>query len=154
LFEAIGITVGLRGSTRFNHKHTAFWARRRDHIDIQFRFAAPLKLRTIRRMVGLLALFVVAFENTGQIRSFGPGEFVNRYRIRIDPEKSKDTDAVIRFEFTDASNKAVALHVRRGVVDYVESPDHYYRKADFILSQTRDVWGEALSQSGDRRKTC
>jgi alkyl sulfatase BDS1-like metallo-beta-lactamase superfamily hydrolase len=75
-----------------------------------------------------------------QIKSFEPGEFVNRHRIRIDPVKAKDTDAMIRFEFTDASNKAVALHVRRGVVEYAENADRYYRKPDFTLVLTREVW--------------
>jgi alkyl sulfatase BDS1-like metallo-beta-lactamase superfamily hydrolase len=75
-----------------------------------------------------------------QIKSFEPGEFVNRYRIRIDPVKAKDTDSMIRFEFTDADNKAVALHIRRGVVEYVDDPEHYYRKPDFTLALTREVW--------------
>ena len=83
-----------------------------------------------------------------QIKSFEPGEFVNRHRIRIDPLKAKDTDSMIRFEFTDAQNKAVALHIRRGVVEYVETPDSYYRKPDFTLALTRDVWAKLyLSQA-------
>lgn len=75
-----------------------------------------------------------------QIKSSEPGEFVNRHRVRIDPERAKDTDAMIRFEFVDADNKAVALHVRRGVVEYVGGPDAYYRKPDFTLSLTREAW--------------
>jgi alkyl sulfatase BDS1-like metallo-beta-lactamase superfamily hydrolase len=77
-----------------------------------------------------------------QIKSFEPGEFINCHRIRIDPVKAKDTDAMIRFEFTDADNKAVALHVRRGVVEYIENPDRYYRKPDFTLALTREVWAK------------
>jgi alkyl sulfatase BDS1-like metallo-beta-lactamase superfamily hydrolase len=77
-----------------------------------------------------------------QFKSFGPGEFVDRYRIRIDPMKAENTDTMIRFEFTDANNKAVALHVRRGAVEYVEKPDQYYRKPDFTLSLTREVWAK------------
>jgi alkyl sulfatase BDS1-like metallo-beta-lactamase superfamily hydrolase len=75
-----------------------------------------------------------------QIKSFEPGEFVNRHRIRIDPIKAKDTDALIRFEFTDADNKAVALHIRRGAVEYADNADQYYRKPDFTLTLTREVW--------------
>lgn len=97
-----------------------------------------------------------------QIASFEPGEFVNRYRIRIDPRKAKDTDAMIRFEFTDADKKAVALHVRRGVVEYIDNPDAYYRRPDFGLSLTRDTWTklylnqatvEQLGGSGELRCT-
>jgi hypothetical protein len=58
-----------------------------------------------------------------QIKAADPGEFVNRHRVRIDPVKAKDTVAMVRFEFTDAKNEAVALHVRRGVVEYVENPE-------------------------------
>jgi alkyl sulfatase BDS1-like metallo-beta-lactamase superfamily hydrolase len=77
-----------------------------------------------------------------QIQAADPGEFVNRHRIRIDPIKAQDTDAMIRFEFTDAQNKAVALHVRRGVVEYVAHPDLYYRRPDFTLALTRETWAK------------
>jgi alkyl sulfatase BDS1-like metallo-beta-lactamase superfamily hydrolase len=77
-----------------------------------------------------------------QIKSTEAGEFVNRHRIRIDPVKAKDTDAMIRFEFTDAGNKAVALHIRRGVVEYSDNADRYYRKPDFTFALTRDVWAK------------
>jgi alkyl sulfatase BDS1-like metallo-beta-lactamase superfamily hydrolase len=77
-----------------------------------------------------------------QFTSSEPGEFVNRYRIRIDPVKAEQTDTMIRFEFSDAQNKPVALHVRRGVVEYVENPDQYYRQADFTLVLTRAVWAK------------
>jgi alkyl sulfatase BDS1-like metallo-beta-lactamase superfamily hydrolase len=73
---------------------------------------------------------------------FEPGEFVNRYRIRIDPIKAKDTDVMIRFEFTDADNKVVALHVRLGVVEYVDNADKHYREPDFTLALTRELWAK------------
>jgi alkyl sulfatase BDS1-like metallo-beta-lactamase superfamily hydrolase len=88
-----------------------------------------------------------------QFTSFEPGEFVNRYRIRIDPAKASDTDTMIRFEFTDASNTAVALHVRRGVVEYVENPDRYYRKPDFTLALTRAAWAKLYLKPGNHRAT-
>ena len=47
---------------------------------------------------------------------------------------------MIRFEFTDAGDEAVALHVRRGVVEYVDNADRYYRKPDFTLALTREGW--------------
>ena len=80
--------------------------------------------------------------NLAQIKSTDAGEFVNRHRVRIDPIKAKDTDAMIRFEFTDANNKAVALHIRRGVAEYTDNADRYYRKPDFTLSLTRDAWAK------------
>ena len=43
--------------------------------------------------------------------------FVDFFRVRIDPKKAQDTDQVVQFVFTDKENKAVGLHVRRGVVE-------------------------------------
>jgi alkyl sulfatase BDS1-like metallo-beta-lactamase superfamily hydrolase len=34
----------------------------------------------------------------------------------------------------------VGLHVRRGVVEFVESPDRYCRRPDFTLALTREAW--------------
>jgi hypothetical protein len=42
---------------------------------------------------------------------------IPRHRIRLDPIKAKDTHAMIGFDFTDSHNKAVALHIRRGVAE-------------------------------------
>jgi hypothetical protein len=44
---------------------------------------------------------------------------------------------MVQFVFSDADDKVVALHVRRGVVEFVDNPDRYYRPADFTLTLTR-----------------
>lgn len=77
-----------------------------------------------------------------QIKASDPGEFVNRYRVRIDPARAEATDAMIQFEFTDANNKAVALHARHGVVEFVPEPARYYRNADFTLALNREAWAK------------
>lgn len=77
-----------------------------------------------------------------QIKTADPGEFVNRFRIRIDPLKAQETDAVIEFVFTDSANQSKALHIRRGVVEYIEVPEKYYRKADYKIVLTRETWGK------------
>jgi alkyl sulfatase BDS1-like metallo-beta-lactamase superfamily hydrolase len=102
--------------------------------------AHPVSLTQALALEGKVKVPRVVPPTVDQIKSAEPGEFVNRYRIRIDPIKAKDTDAMIRFEFIDADNKDVALHVRRGVVEYVDNPDKYYRKPDFTLVLTREVW--------------
>jgi alkyl sulfatase BDS1-like metallo-beta-lactamase superfamily hydrolase len=63
-----------------------------------------------------------------------PANFVNQHRVRIDPIKAQDTDAMMRFDFTDGSKKSVALHARHGVAEFVEHPDSYGRKADYVLN--------------------
>ena len=102
--------------------------------------AHPVSLTQALALEGKVKVPRLVPPTVDQVKSFEPGEFVNRYRIRIDPIKAKDADVMIRFEFIDADNKAVALHVRRGVVEYVDSPDKYYRKPDFTLVLTREVW--------------
>ncbi|MGF6778666.1 alkyl sulfatase dimerization domain-containing protein [Paraburkholderia sp. GAS334] len=62
-----------------------------------------------------------------------PVTFVNQLRVRVDPVKAQDTDGVMRFDFSDGARKSVALHLRRGVVEFVEQPAHHYRQADFVL---------------------
>jgi alkyl sulfatase BDS1-like metallo-beta-lactamase superfamily hydrolase len=110
--------------------------------------ARPLSLTAALALEGKVTVPRLVPPTVEQIKSFEPGEFVNRHRVRIDPIKAKDTDAMIRFEFTDADSKAVALHIRRGAVEYAENADRYYRKPDFTLTLTREVWTKLyLSQA-------
>jgi alkyl sulfatase BDS1-like metallo-beta-lactamase superfamily hydrolase len=102
--------------------------------------ARPLSLTAALALEGKVAVPKLVPPTVDQVKAAEPGEFVSRFRIRIDPIKAKDTDAMIRFEFTDATNAAVALHVRRGAVEYVEQADRYYRKPDFTLALTRETW--------------
>jgi len=69
-----------------------------------------------------------------------PETFVNFFRVRIDPRKSENTDKVVEFVFTDKGHHAVALHVRRGIAEYVPVPADYYRKSDFVLKLDSETW--------------
>ena len=71
-----------------------------------------------------------------------PATFVYYYRIYIDPDKSKNTDKVIEFVFTDHKDQSVALHIRRGVVEFVPEPSSYLKKADFVLKLDGKTWAE------------
>ena len=64
------------------------------------------------------------------------------YRIYIDPDKSKDTDKVIEFVFTDQNDQRVALHIRRGIVEFVPEPSSYLKKTDFVLEMDGATWAE------------
>jgi len=75
-----------------------------------------------------------------EIIAASPDTFVNFYRVRIDPRKSEDTDRVVELVFTDKGNLAVALHVRRGVAEYVPVPTDHYRKADYVLKLDSPTW--------------
>jgi len=85
---------------------------------------------------------------SAEVISQSPEAFVDFFRVRIDPEKAQDTDMVVEFVFTDKGNQAVALHVRRGVVEYIPVPADYYRKSDAILQLDSATWAALyLSQT-------
>lgn len=76
-----------------------------------------------------------------------PEVFVDYFRVRIDPRKSETTDAVFEFVFTDRGDRAVALHLRRGVVEFIPVPADYYRAPDSVLKLDSETWA-ALYLSG------
>jgi len=82
-----------------------------------------------------------------EIIAGSPATFVDYYRIYIDPEKSKNTDKVIEFVFTDHKDQTVALHVRRGVVEFIPEPSKYQKKADFVLKLDGKTWAELYLNS-------
>jgi len=87
-----------------------------------------------------------------EIIAQSPDTFVDFFRVRIDPKKAQDTDKVVEFVFTDKGNQAVALHVRRGVVEYIPVPADYYREADTIVQLDSKTWAALYLSSTDLRK--
>ena len=83
-------------------------------------------------------------QNTGVVRIAASGR-----KHLLDPvAEEQDTDTVVEFEFTDRGNQAVALHLRRGVVEYVPVPANYYRASDSILQMDSATWAALyLSQT-------
>ena len=77
-----------------------------------------------------------------EVLAASPETFVNFFRVRIDPRKSENTDKVVEFVFTDQGHHAVALHVRRGIAEYVPVPADYYRKPDFVLKLDSETWAQ------------
>jgi alkyl sulfatase BDS1-like metallo-beta-lactamase superfamily hydrolase len=77
---------------------------------------------------------------TPEIIASSPATFVDFFRIKIDVEKSKDADKVIQFVFTDKENESVALHVRKGVVEYIPVTSEYLRKPDFTIEMDSKTW--------------
>ena len=75
-----------------------------------------------------------------EIIAASPETFVDFFRVRIDPVKSEDTDRVIEFVFTDKGNHAVALHVRRGIAEYIPVPAEYLKESDYVLQMDSETW--------------
>ena len=69
-----------------------------------------------------------------------PGHFLNHFRVRIDPVKAKDTTMLVKFVFTDANNKALGLHLRQGVVEYIPDISKYDQKPDDTIMLDRKAW--------------
>ena len=70
-----------------------------------------------------------------------PETFVDYFRVRIDPQKSGQTDKVIQFKFT-GDHKPVALHVRRAVAEFVPDPGKHYKAADIVLTLSGETWAK------------
>ena len=83
---------------------------------------------------------------TPEVIAAAPATYLDYFRVRIDPEKSGETDKVLRFDFADGSS--AGLHVRRAVAEYVASPDDHYRKPDMTLVMAGEAWAKIyLSQA-------
>jgi hypothetical protein len=62
------------------------------------------------------------------------------FRVRIDPDKSGETDQVLRFDFPDG--KSAGLHVRRAVAEFIEDPAAYPRDPDIVLKLSPEAWAK------------
>lgn len=74
-----------------------------------------------------------------EIIAGSPETFVDYFRVRIDPKKSENIDKVVEFVFTDKGNHAVALHVRRGIAEYIPVPADYLKTSDFVLQMDSET---------------
>jgi len=86
---------------------------------------------------------------SAEIISSSPTTYVDYYRVRIDPKKSEDTDKLIEFEFTDQGNQSVALHVRKGVAEFIAVPADYYKESDFSIELDAATWANLYLNSID-----
>lgn len=74
-----------------------------------------------------------------------PENYVDYFRVRIDPAKSGETDQVLRFEFTNGTS--AGLHVRRAVAEFIDDPDAYPRDADIVLRLSPKAWAQVYMSS-------
>ena len=75
-----------------------------------------------------------------------PATYVDFFRVRIDPVKSDQTNAFVRFDFSDGTT--AALHIRRAVAEFVADPERYGRTPDIVLAMSGETWAKLyLSQA-------
>jgi len=65
-------------------------------------------------------------------------DYVNFYRVRINPERSADVDKVLGIQF--AGDHTYALHVKRSVVYFIPDLSASSRKPDVTVSMTSETW--------------
>ena len=70
-----------------------------------------------------------------------PATFVDYFRVRIDPEKSDDTDKVIEFRFAE-QDAPVGLHIRRAIAEFLPEPSKHYKPADIVLALSGESWAK------------
>ncbi|MGH8065194.1 MAG: alkyl sulfatase C-terminal domain-containing protein [Candidatus Entotheonellia bacterium] len=78
-----------------------------------------------------------------------PVTFINYHRVRIDPQKAENIDKVVAFAFP---KKTVALHVRRGVAEYVPDPANYLRQPDISLALDGPTWAQLYLNQTDLKQ--
>ncbi|WP_269581708.1 alkyl sulfatase dimerization domain-containing protein [Roseibium sp. Sym1] len=74
-----------------------------------------------------------------------PTTYVDHFRIRINPELSGNTEAMMRFDFSD--DRSVGLHIRRAVAEFVAEPDQHYRDPDLVLRMAGETWAKVFVSS-------
>ena len=89
---------------------------------------------------------------SADIIASSPITYVDYFRVRIDPGKSEETDRVIAFEFTDRGNQSVALHIRKGVAEFIPVPEDHYKKPDFIVELDGATWAQLYLNALDLSK--
>ncbi|HZG31687.1 MAG TPA: alkyl sulfatase dimerization domain-containing protein [Sphingopyxis sp.] len=65
-------------------------------------------------------------------------DYVDYYRIRINAERSADTDKLIGLRF--APDRIYGLHIRGGLVDFLPSLADASRKPDILIETTPQAW--------------
>ncbi len=83
---------------------------------------------TVARVIPPLPEFIAA----------SPTTYVDHFRVRIQPEASGETNAFVRFDFSDGTN--AGLHIRRAIAEFVASPDDHYRSPDLTLTMSGETW--------------
>jgi hypothetical protein len=58
---------------------------------------------------------------------------------------------MLRLDFTDLAGKSYALHVRRGVAEFVDNPEGYARKPDYIVRLDRETWAQPVPRRDRHR---
>ena len=74
-------------------------------------------------------------------------DYVNYYRVRVNADRSADTDKLLGLQFDDG--RAYGLHVRRSLVDFVPDLSGVERAPDVAVSLTPETWTLVFNNLAD-----
>ncbi|WP_417877199.1 alkyl sulfatase dimerization domain-containing protein [Vibrio sp.] len=72
-------------------------------------------------------------------------DFVDYYRVRINPERSGDTQATIKFDFGE--DHVYGLKIRRAVAIYLDNEDMSKAESDVTVQMKPEVWAEIYNNT-------
>jgi alkyl sulfatase BDS1-like metallo-beta-lactamase superfamily hydrolase len=75
------------------------------------------------------------------------GDYVDYYRVRVNADRSADTDKLLALQFDDG--RAYGLHVRRSLVDFVPDLSGAARAPDVAVSLTPETWTLVFNNLAD-----
>lgn len=72
-------------------------------------------------------------------------DYVNYYRIRINPERSGNTQATIKFDFGE--EHVYGLEISQAVVNYLDNAEVNKTKSDVTVQMKPEVWAELYNNT-------
>ena len=106
-------------------------------------------LSQARELEGKVKIPRVIPPKVADVAKAKPELYLNHFRVRIDPKKSAAEDILIAFRFSDADDKELALHLRRGIVEFIENVPAYGQKPVVMLTLDREAWGQIFTGARD-----
>lgn len=94
-------------------------------------------LSQAREAQGKVAIIKNAPADNTQVKN-NVGDFVNYYRIRINPELSENTNKFISMDF--GNGMKYGLHIRNAVVDFVNDQKRINKESTLELKMKPEVW--------------
>jgi alkyl sulfatase BDS1-like metallo-beta-lactamase superfamily hydrolase len=88
---------------------------------------------------GEIQVPLLQFANTRILGLAEAAETIDQYRVRIDPDKSEKLDIVLAISIEDRQARH-ALHLRRGVVEFVRNPNDCRRAPEVEVVTSLDNW--------------
>lgn len=96
-------------------------------------------LTQARALRGQVRLPTVVHPNLHRLLAQPPATSVRAFRVRVDPHRAGALDRLLAIAFTDRGVRH-GLHLRRGVVRFVDDPDRADRAPDLAVALPFEAW--------------